>query len=87
VQYWVLSSASQHSDVVAYSDNIRQLEGLTEEGVIESSVACVLSDAYRAYRRLGHVHALSQVRGNLIDRDLVGNWVDKVVHVWHDALG
>ncbi len=87
VQYWVLSSASQHPNVVAYSDNIRQLEGLTEEGVIEPSVAQLLSDAYRAYRSLGHVHALSQVGGNLIDRELVGDWVDKVAHVWHDTLG
>jgi glutamate-ammonia-ligase adenylyltransferase len=87
VQYWVLSSASQHPNVVAYSDNIRQLEGLTEEGVIEPSVAQLLSDAYRAYRSLGHVHALSQVGGNLIDRELVGDWVDKVAYVWQDALG
>jgi glutamate-ammonia-ligase adenylyltransferase len=56
VQYLVLDNAQTHPDVIYYSDNIRQLDALAEEGCIESSVRDDLQDAYRAYRlKLHHL--------------------------------
>jgi len=56
VQYLVLDNAQAHPDVIYYSDNIRQLDALAEEGCIESAVRDDLQDAYRAYRlKLHHL--------------------------------
>ena len=35
VQYWVLAAANAHPDLLTYTDNIRQLEGLAAAGVLE----------------------------------------------------
>jgi len=87
VQYWVLSSANQSPSVVDYSDNIRQLEALASQGVINADVALILSDAYRAYRSLGHRQALSKEGSNMIARKDVADWVVQVTQVWQHALG
>jgi glutamate-ammonia-ligase adenylyltransferase len=54
VQYWVLSSAVQHPGLVAYSDNIRQLEGLATEGIVGSQTALWLEETYIGYRTILH---------------------------------
>src|SRR6202007_3314484 len=35
VQYWVLAAAHLHPELLTYTDNIRQLEGLAAVGVLE----------------------------------------------------
>ncbi len=54
VQYWVLSEAQRHPELVTYTDNIRQLESLAQVGVVESATAQWLMEAYRAYRAVLH---------------------------------
>jgi len=54
VQYWVLASAADHPDLVTYSDNIRQLEGLAAVGVVDAGTALLLKEAYIAYRTVLH---------------------------------
>ncbi len=54
VQYWVLSAASAHPELVTYTDNIRQLEGLARVGVVDASTAQWLKGAYIGYRTLLH---------------------------------
>ncbi len=54
VQYWVLAAANRHPELVTYTDNIRQLEGLAAAGVIEAATAQWLTDAYRDYRAVLH---------------------------------
>jgi glutamate-ammonia-ligase adenylyltransferase len=57
VQYLVLKEAGACSELVAWSDNIRQLETLANQGVLEDSDANYLADTYRAFRQ--RVHRLS----------------------------
>ena len=54
VQFLVLESASQNHELLQYSDNIRQLEGLAEYGCLDRDTADKLTDAYRNYRRRLH---------------------------------
>jgi [glutamine synthetase] adenylyltransferase / [glutamine synthetase]-adenylyl-L-tyrosine phosphorylase len=54
VQYWVLDSAGKHPDLVAYSDNIRQLEGLADAGIVQRETALWLEEAYIGYRTILH---------------------------------
>jgi glutamate-ammonia-ligase adenylyltransferase len=58
VQYWVLAAASEHPELVTYSDNIRQLEGLARVGVLDASTALWLKEAYIGYRTVLHHQSL-----------------------------
>src|SRR6202042_918680 len=46
VQYRVLEAANAHPDLLTYTDNIRQLEGLAAVGVLERARAQWLTEAY-----------------------------------------
>jgi glutamate-ammonia-ligase adenylyltransferase len=54
VQYWVLASAAEHPELVAYSDNIRQLEGLSHAGLVDPQTAESLKETYIVYRTILH---------------------------------
>lgn len=60
VQYSVLRWAEKHPELTTYTDNIRNLEGLTAAGIIATADAELLKDAYRAYRKLAHRSALQE---------------------------
>jgi glutamate-ammonia-ligase adenylyltransferase len=59
VQYLVLREAAQHPELVRYSDNIRQLEGLAAAAVVPAPTAEFLTDTYRSYRQRLHRLALA----------------------------
>jgi len=54
VQYWVLAAAQAHPELLTYSDNIRQLEGLAAVGVVDDAAAGWLKEAYISYRTVLH---------------------------------
>jgi [glutamine synthetase] adenylyltransferase / [glutamine synthetase]-adenylyl-L-tyrosine phosphorylase len=54
VQYWVLAAAQQHPQLLTYSDNIRQLDGLAAVGVVEHATAAWLKEVYIGYRTVLH---------------------------------
>jgi glutamate-ammonia-ligase adenylyltransferase len=54
VQYWVLAAAQEHPQLLTYSDNIRQLEGLAAVGVVEHATAAWLKEVYIGYRTVLH---------------------------------
>ncbi len=54
VQYWVLAAAQEHPQLLTYSDNIRQLEGLAAVGVVEHTTAAWLKEVYIGYRTVLH---------------------------------
>jgi len=63
VQYWVLAAAHVHPELLTYTDNIRQLEGLAAVGVLESKRAQWLTDAYIGYRTVLH-HLSLEAQGD-----------------------
>ncbi|MDX1251462.1 MAG: bifunctional [glutamate--ammonia ligase]-adenylyl-L-tyrosine phosphorylase/[glutamate--ammonia-ligase] adenylyltransferase [Gammaproteobacteria bacterium] len=54
VQYGVLAWACDHPELLEFSDNIRQLEGLAKAGLLPADDVRLLGDAYRAYRAALH---------------------------------
>jgi glutamate-ammonia-ligase adenylyltransferase len=57
VQYGVLAWAHAYPDLLDFTDNIRQLEGLARNGILNLADMGLLADAYRAYR--GRLHRLT----------------------------
>jgi glutamate-ammonia-ligase adenylyltransferase len=60
VQYLVLRWTHDHPGLARWSDNIRQLEGLSRTGLLEPATADYLAEAYRTYRRRVHACALQE---------------------------
>jgi [glutamine synthetase] adenylyltransferase / [glutamine synthetase]-adenylyl-L-tyrosine phosphorylase len=54
VQYWVLAAANTHPELLTYSDNIRQLEGLANAKILDGPTADWLKEAYIGYRTVLH---------------------------------
>src|ERR1700750_1612327 len=46
LQYCVLAAAQAHAELLTFSDNIRQLEGLAAAGVLAAATAQWLTEAY-----------------------------------------
>ena len=68
VQYLALSVAADHPGAIEWSDNIRQLDALAADGVVESETAVRLQDIYREYRRLVHQRVLN-AEDRIVDAD------------------
>ncbi len=66
VQYLVLAGAHQHSELLTWTDNIRQLDALEAVGVLSEKDAGFLRDAYRALRKCGHRLTL-QARSSFVE--------------------
>jgi glutamate-ammonia-ligase adenylyltransferase len=81
VQYLVLREAQNNSDLIRYSDNIRQLEALSKSDVLAAVDAEVLTDAYREYRRQMHHLALAG-KARLVRRAGVKTLSDSVTEIW-----
>ncbi|MGA9852531.1 MAG: bifunctional [glutamate--ammonia ligase]-adenylyl-L-tyrosine phosphorylase/[glutamate--ammonia-ligase] adenylyltransferase [Gammaproteobacteria bacterium] len=58
VQYWVLANATAHPLLLDWTDNIRNLEGLVNTGVLTAERGEFLADAYRAFRQIVHRRSL-----------------------------
>ena len=61
VQYLVLANAVKHSSVIEYTDNIRQLDALAADDLIDTATAEKLQDCYRAYRHRAHHLVLNEL--------------------------
>lgn len=54
VQYLVLLNAQQYPELVRWSDNVRQLQALSENGIVNENMAYFLRHAYLVYRATTH---------------------------------
>ena len=63
VQYQVLAHAETHPELATYTDNIRQLDGLSESGCISTVDADALKTVYVRYRTLHHEAILAGRKG------------------------
>jgi glutamate-ammonia-ligase adenylyltransferase len=81
VQYWVLAAAESYPQLLTYSDNIRQLEGLAAVGVVDVATADWLREAYIGYRTV--LHHLSLEGGErVVDAAAYGEIRDRVGKIW-----
>jgi glutamate-ammonia-ligase adenylyltransferase len=58
VQFGVLAEAQNFPDLTVFTDNVRLLEGLKAHGFISEAEGAILTDAYCAYRDVGHKQVL-----------------------------
>ncbi|MGG3792760.1 bifunctional [glutamate--ammonia ligase]-adenylyl-L-tyrosine phosphorylase/[glutamate--ammonia-ligase] adenylyltransferase [Pseudomonas paraversuta] len=63
VQYAALAWSREHHAVLRYTDNIRILEGLEQDGLIPAADAALLREAYKAFRAVAHRQALQKEAG------------------------
>jgi [glutamine synthetase] adenylyltransferase / [glutamine synthetase]-adenylyl-L-tyrosine phosphorylase len=87
VQYWVLAAANVHPDLLTYTDNIRQLEGLAAVGVLERATAQWLTDAYIGYRTVLHHLSLEGQGERVVEAAPYAETRARVVEVWRGVFG
>jgi glutamine synthetase adenylyltransferase/Zn-dependent oligopeptidase len=85
VQYWVLASAADQPELLRFSDNIRQLEGLTAAGVLDLATALWLKEAYIGYRTV--LHHLSLEGGErVVDAAPYAETRARLAEIWRNTF-
>jgi glutamate-ammonia-ligase adenylyltransferase len=85
VQYWVLGAAAGHPELLAHSDNIRQLEGLALAGIVDPETARWLKETYIEYRTI--LHHLSLEGGQrVVDAEPHSVTRARVLEIWREAF-
>ena len=85
VQYAVLAWSQQHPPLTYYTDNIRILESLAEQGLILASDTRTLIDAYKAFRSQAHRLSLQEQKG-LIAETALGTEREIVSRFWQQLM-
>ena len=85
VQYLVLANAAQFLSVIEYTDNIRQLDALAANNVLEESTVQRLQDTYRDYRHRAH-HLLLDEQSTQIKQGEFTEHREFVNALWRDYL-
>ncbi|MBV7512187.1 MULTISPECIES: bifunctional [glutamate--ammonia ligase]-adenylyl-L-tyrosine phosphorylase/[glutamate--ammonia-ligase] adenylyltransferase [unclassified Pseudomonas] len=83
VQYAALAWSESHPPLLRWTDNIRILEGLEEEGLMPAEDASLLREAYKAYRSAAHRQALQKDAG-VIPGDQFVDERRQVVRIWRE---
>jgi len=85
VQYLILANASHHPELVKWSDNVRQLEALSDSGIIEKETSLFLKEAYLTFR--SRVHRLNlQDKPSIAPEQEIRNLGRKVSEIWKTYL-
>jgi glutamate-ammonia-ligase adenylyltransferase len=71
VQYLVLRWAFDHPDLLRWTDNIRLMESLSANRLLDEGIAQKLSDAYRNLRAVFHRNALGELPGLIGEDELL----------------
>jgi glutamate-ammonia-ligase adenylyltransferase len=82
VQYWVLAEAEAHPDLLTYTDNIRQLEGLAAVGVVDEAISQWLKEAYIGYRTVLHHLSLEGDGERIVAAEPYQETRDRVREIW-----
>jgi [glutamine synthetase] adenylyltransferase / [glutamine synthetase]-adenylyl-L-tyrosine phosphorylase len=86
VQYWVLAAANTHPELLTYTDNIRQLEGLAAAGVLGAAAAQWLTEAYIGYRTVLHHLSLEGQGERVVEAAPYAATRARVVEIWRETF-
>jgi glutamate-ammonia-ligase adenylyltransferase len=86
VQYCVLAAAHEHPQLLTYTDNIRQLEGLAAVGVLEQATALWLTDAYIGYRTVLHHISLEGQGERVVEAAPYAERRARVTEIWRETF-
>ncbi|HEY2780552.1 MAG TPA: bifunctional [glutamate--ammonia ligase]-adenylyl-L-tyrosine phosphorylase/[glutamate--ammonia-ligase] adenylyltransferase [Steroidobacteraceae bacterium] len=82
VQYWVLASAQAHPELLTYTDNIRQLEGLAAVGIVDEATSLWLKQAYIGYRTVLHHLSLEGDGERIVTAEPYQETRDRLREIW-----
>ena len=85
VQFWVLASAGDHPQLLDYSDNIRQLEGLASVDVLDTATAQWLTQTYIDYRTVLH-HLSLEGDERVVEAEPYAATRARVKEIWHSTF-
>ncbi|MCZ6559818.1 MAG: bifunctional [glutamate--ammonia ligase]-adenylyl-L-tyrosine phosphorylase/[glutamate--ammonia-ligase] adenylyltransferase [Gammaproteobacteria bacterium] len=86
VQYLVLREARRNAKLIEWSDNMRQLEALSDCGVLQPEQSRMLMEAYLAYR--ARLHHLSLEGGDcVVDAEEFLEEASAVCVLWKELIG
>ncbi len=85
VQYAVLANVSHYPELLTYTDNIRQLDGLERCGVLSIADAARLRYAYRGLRRRIHLLKLQEQPAQIPD-DMARDERENVIRIWRRLM-
>ena len=85
VQYFVLAHASEHPELLEYTDNINIIQTLVKTAVLKAEEGKVLSETYQLLRNKTHHQSLSETKGN-VDKDFQQDVRNKIQHYWQTNL-
>ncbi|MBI2779659.1 MAG: bifunctional [glutamate--ammonia ligase]-adenylyl-L-tyrosine phosphorylase/[glutamate--ammonia-ligase] adenylyltransferase [Gammaproteobacteria bacterium] len=85
VQYGVLAWACDHPALLRFTDNIRQLQGFLDAGLMPEADVRLLSDAYRAYRAAMHRLTLQDEPAVVADSEF-REYRDGVEGIWRRVM-
>jgi glutamate-ammonia-ligase adenylyltransferase len=86
VQYAVLAWAHAHPALARWSDNVRILETLAAEGLLDATLCETLTEAYLAFRSAAHQLALQQQPGE-VPAERFSALRNAVEDAWRHVLG
>jgi glutamate-ammonia-ligase adenylyltransferase len=85
VQFGVLDQAAKNVALTTYTDNVRLLEGLQQQGFMSKADAETLKAAYCTYRDFGHKQVLQGDKAVIAETD-VAKMSTQVEQIWHDYM-
>jgi glutamate-ammonia-ligase adenylyltransferase len=85
VQFGVLDQAAKNVALTTYTDNVRLLEGLQQQGFISIAHAEILKAAYCTYRDVGHKLVLQGDKAIIAETEVAKMSV-QVERIWHDYM-
>ncbi|MDD2660300.1 MAG: bifunctional [glutamate--ammonia ligase]-adenylyl-L-tyrosine phosphorylase/[glutamate--ammonia-ligase] adenylyltransferase [Methylococcales bacterium] len=85
VQFGVLARSAKNEALTAYTDNVRLLEGLQDDGFMSKTDAETLKAAYCTYRDFGHKQVLQGERTVINEAEVV-ELSRQVEQIWHDFM-
>jgi len=85
VQFGVLDQAALNVALTTYTDNVRLLEGLQQQGFMSKADAETLKNAYCTYRDFGHKQVLQGDKA-VIDEAEVAEMSAEVERIWHEYM-
>jgi len=86
VQYWVLAQSQVHPELLTYTDNVRQLEGLAAVGAVDEATALWLKESYISYRTVLHHLSLEGDGERIVAAAPYQETRDRLRAIWHATL-
>jgi len=85
VQYLILLHAHRFPELVAYSDNVRQIRSLEEAGILDETAAYLLRRAYLVYRATTHRLNLKEEPA-LVTEETYRDLYQRVKAIWEKYM-